>query len=96
MTVYNQILDEIKHQLETYLSQNPEVLACQCQQCRNDIVALAANRLPSKYTASREGRLLTGVELQSKQAQLDVFKAIVEATKQVNNSPRHPGRKVMP
>ncbi|NMB24537.1 MAG: late competence development ComFB family protein [Firmicutes bacterium] len=97
MIVHNCVLDEINRQLQTYLAQEPEALACPCQQCRNDIIALAANRLPARYTASTEGRLLAGFELQSKQVQLDVFKVIIQATRQVNSAPRHdPHRQITP
>lgn len=97
MTVHNCVLDEINRQLQMYLAQEPEALACSCQQCLNDIIALAANRLPARYTTSIEGRLLAGFELQSKQVQLDVFKVVVQATQQVNKAPRHDlRRKVTP
>ena len=94
MVIHNSVIDEIQRQLENYLAQEPNALTCKCQQCMNDVVALAANRLPARYTASEEGRLLAGFELQNKQAQLDIFKAILEATRKVNSSPRHSERKI--
>lgn len=97
MSVHNCVLEEVQRQLQIHLAQEPGALICPCLQCQNDVVALAATRLPARYTASTQGRLLAGFELQSKQIQLDIFKAIIQAIKQVNNAPRHdPGRLVMP
>ncbi|NLA58270.1 MAG: late competence development ComFB family protein, partial [Firmicutes bacterium] len=77
MPVLNSVLEEVKYQVDRYLANNKDALACSCQQCRDDVIALVASQLPSRYTTSPTGRALIGLELQSKQAQLDIFRAIL-------------------
>jgi competence protein ComFB len=89
MSIRNSILDEVQYQVTNYLARYPGALACPCQQCQNDVIALAASRLPARYSTSSQGRFLVGVELQSKQLQLDILQAILLAIKRVNHSPRH-------
>ena len=95
MPVHNSVLEEVQYQVDKYLAHHKDALACSCQQCRDDVIALAASQLPSRYTTSPTGRAIIGVELQSKQAQLDIFQAILTAIANVNQSPRHdPNRAV--
>ncbi|NMB45870.1 MAG: late competence development ComFB family protein [Firmicutes bacterium] len=89
MPIRNSILDEVQYQVSRYLSQHGEALACSCQRCQDDVVALAASQLPTRYSTSFQGHFLIGVELQSKQVQLDILQAILTAIETVNRSPRH-------
>ena len=95
MPVHNSVLEEVQYQVDKYLANNKDALACSCQQCRDDVIALAASQLPSRYTTSPTGRALIGVELQSKQVQLDIFQAILTAIAKVNQSPRHNPNRVV-
>ncbi|MGI6567077.1 MAG: late competence development ComFB family protein [Firmicutes bacterium] len=89
MPVHNSVLEEVQYQVNKYLATHPDALSCTCQRCRDDVVALAASRLPTRYTTTFTGRALIGFELQSKQAQLDILQAILAAIDRVNESPRH-------
>lgn len=96
MPVRNAILDEVEYQVQRYLAQHEEALQCSCQRCRADVVALTASKLPTRYSTSFQGRFLIGVELQSKQVQLDILQAMLSAIERVNRSPRHdPNRGVV-
>ncbi len=95
MPVHNSVLEEVQYQVERYLANHRDALACSCRQCRDDVVALAASQLPSRYTAYSTGRALIGVELQSKQVQLDIFQAILAAIEKVNQSPRHDPKRIV-
>ncbi|NMB12440.1 MAG: late competence development ComFB family protein [Firmicutes bacterium] len=95
MLIRNSILDEVRYQVKSYLARHPKALDCTCSQCQNDVIALAASKLPARYCTSSQGRILIGVELQAKQLQLDILQAILLAIKTVNHSPRHdPNRAV--
>ncbi|NLJ25865.1 MAG: late competence development ComFB family protein [Firmicutes bacterium] len=96
MPVHNSVLDEVQYQVKCYLARHGAALDCACQRCQEDVVALAASQLPTRYSTSPKGRVLIGVELQSKQVQLDILQAILSAIETVNQSPRHdPSRRIV-
>lgn len=67
---------------------------CDCQQCRDDVIVFALNRLPPRYVAARHGEVIAGVELQQDQGRADVSVALIEAFRRVASAPRpgHPAR----
>lgn len=88
--LHNPVIDEVLEQIEEYARLYPNEIKCLCPQCKSDIAALALKQLPPKYATTERGEYLVRVELQSRQAQLDIFRAIREAVKQVQKNPHHP------
>lgn len=87
--LHQPLIDEVVHQLKLYIISHPDVIPCTCEQCLLDITALALKQLPAKYATTERGECLIRVELQSRQAQLDIFRSIQDAIELVKNNPRH-------
>ena len=62
---------------------------CLCEQCRNDISALALNRLPPQYVVIRAGGAIRKADTMRIQHLTDVRTALIQAAEIVKNSPRH-------
>lgn len=87
--LHQPIVEEVLHQLQEYVRSYPNIVPCTCEQCLLDIAALALKQLPHKYATTSRGECLIRVELQSRQAQLDIFRAIQDSIAQVKRNPRH-------
>lgn len=64
-------------------------LACTCEKCKLDIMAITLNKLKPKYVSSDEGEVLIKVLYSDIQLQYDVIKEITLATMVVENNPKH-------
>jgi len=62
---------------------------CTCEQCINDIKAIALNDLKPRYVATETGSVLSKANTFTVQSDTDVTKALVEAIEKVNRLPRH-------
>lgn len=71
--------EEYKDQLE----------GCKCEQCRNDVICLALNRLTPRYVVSTKGYLFSKLQSLEPQYSVDVIKAISEASQIVGSRPNH-------
>ncbi|NLN16370.1 MAG: late competence development ComFB family protein [Firmicutes bacterium] len=74
-------------EVDKFLSRHGEI--CACEQCRKDIIALALQNLPPRYSTTKKGEVWINVELQSPQLKMDVLKAILRAADRVTQYPRH-------
>ncbi|NLJ85141.1 MAG: late competence development ComFB family protein [Firmicutes bacterium] len=95
MSLENHIVKEIRYQLNRHLATHADAMTCQCSQCKEDVVALAANHLPPRYATSPRGRILVALELQNKQLQLDILKGLLKAIDQVNRRPQHDPNRII-
>jgi competence protein ComFB len=87
MELHNYMEDIIENVLSTILEQKQDI--CKCEKCKLDVVALALNKLPSKYVVTDKGRVytkLTELELQFK---ADVVKEVTKAINIVKSKPQH-------
>ena len=78
-----------EHAQEAYLalrSHFPEF--CGCEVCRADVLVFALNRLPARYVASEEGRVITELNLDKQQNRAGIDVALMEAFRKVMASPR--------
>lgn len=57
---------------------------CKCQQCKEDIVALALNQLQPKYFTSIEGSAYIKLNAMDSQYKVDVLKALTAAVEKVS------------
>jgi competence protein ComFB len=64
-------------------------LACDCEQCIDDIMAIALNRLPSKYVSTDQGTLYAKAQYFDTQLQSDVIRELALASNIVSQKPRH-------
>ena len=63
--------------------------ACQCEQCRADIMALTLNNLQPKYIVSVSGEVYSRYGALNAQFQADVITTILSAIAVINKKPRH-------
>ncbi|MBU5677579.1 late competence development ComFB family protein [Alkaliphilus sp. MSJ-5] len=62
---------------------------CVCEQCTNDIKAIALNNLKPRYIATEKGSVLSKANMFTVQSEIDVTKVLVEAMEKVNKLPKH-------
>lgn len=63
--------------------------ACDCTQCRDDILAIALNRLPSRYVSTDRGISYVKAEFFSQQVYLDIIRELTIAAEMVGSRPNH-------
>ncbi len=73
----------VLEKLESVLSR---FKCCKCDRCKKDIVALALNKLPSKYKVLREGNPVPDLDPQTN---VQVVTALIQAVLAVRDHPRH-------
>ncbi|MCF8566266.1 late competence development ComFB family protein [Alicyclobacillus tolerans] len=64
-------------------------LECSCQQCKDDILAIALNRLPPRYVVTEQGGAYVKAQYLERQLQLDIVRELEMASEQVAKHPRH-------
>lgn len=87
MSVYNVMEQLVSSKLEERLAKTD---CCKCEKCIDDMMAIALNRLPSKYVSTPRGELFSRVGSSlEKQSTLDIEFAVVSAIEFVSNHPHH-------
>jgi competence protein ComFB len=79
-----EVFDEVLNELR---KQNPEI--CSCERCREDVMAVALNRLPPKYIASDKGEIFTKVSFSRVGGKAEVIAALLHGFELVGKHPRH-------
>ncbi len=77
----------VDHLLPSMLKVFPNV--CQCEQCLNDIRAIALNHLKPQYVVTDQGEVYTRINEMNIQFETDVMKALIDAIAIVSKNPRH-------
>ncbi len=62
---------------------------CACDECLEDVCAIALNRLPSKYVSSRGGEVFSQFSINTTQGGAELTTALIMAAKKVSDNPRH-------
>ncbi|MFC5529243.1 late competence development ComFB family protein [Cohnella yongneupensis] len=65
------------------------ILTCACEKCQIDIVLLALNHLPPRYTSSQAGEAYIKATYQEPQLQSDVLRELAKAVKVIEERPNH-------
>lgn len=65
------------------------LLSCACDKCRLDIVLLALNHLPPRYTSTRAGEAYIKALYQDPQLQSDILRELAKAVKVIEERPHH-------
>jgi len=79
-----ELIDEV---LKEYAQNNPHT--CNCERCKNDIMALALNNLPPKYVVTDHGNILTKAIYDQVGGKAQVVAALTAAIQKVQKNPRH-------
>lgn len=64
---------------------------CNCTKCRNDILAIVLNSIPSKYVSTKQGELYSRINLSDIQNDIHLAAIITSAVMYVKDHPRHEG-----
>lgn len=62
---------------------------CKCEKCRNDIMAITLNNMPSKYVVTKQGELYSRINASELQSNINISTIITNAVMFVKDHPRH-------
>jgi len=62
---------------------------CECARCVSDVMAIALNNVPSKYTVTAKGALISKITSYKNQYRTDVLASLTQACSVVNKIPKH-------
>ncbi|KAA0966803.1 hypothetical protein FQ087_11440 [Sporosarcina sp. ANT_H38] len=87
MTLYNVMEEVVRDVLIQYKDQMQ--LACKCERCLNDIMAIALNELPPRYIVDREyGPYVRASHVADHQGATNITLIVTKAAAVVSKSPR--------
>ncbi|MBD0378913.1 late competence development ComFB family protein [Paenibacillus sedimenti] len=92
MGLYNAVETIVSNMYEEF--QKSYELKCECEQCKEDILALVLNRIPPKYTSSDKGQLFIKSLYLNPQLQSDVMSELMRAALIVEHNQNHASDKV--
>jgi len=87
MKVHNYMENAVDKLIDKVLDQYQNI--CKCEICRNDIKAIALNKLKPHYVSTPKGDLYTKVDEMYIQFEADVIRVLVDAIEIVGKNPRH-------
>lgn len=82
--IVNQLFDSV---FESQAKVNPDL--CNCPRCREDVMAIALNRLKPRYVARDEGEIYTKVSYDQVGGKAEVVAALMHGFGLVSRNPRH-------
>jgi competence protein ComFB len=80
-------METIVHERMDHLLDNFD--CCKCDICKDDMLALALNNLPSKYVTTQTGALLGRTETLNQSAMQSLDIHIIQAINKVAKQPNH-------
>lgn len=87
---YVNVMEEVVSTLVNILMMSPDYQTfCHCQKCRNDIIAISLNTLPSHYVTSEQGRKMIFEQLNTQENRAWINKRIISAIHLVGKYPKH-------
>ena len=86
MELHNYMEDVVLNNLNLLLEKED---MCKCEKCKLDIMALALNKLPSKYVVTQRGRIYTKLAEIELQFKADVVRELTKAIEVVKKKPQH-------
>lgn len=63
-------------------------MPCKCEQCKNDVFALALNLIPPRYVSKANGYAYVKAQYFDKQMHANILVKIGEATRKVSEQPQ--------
>jgi|Deesub1362A_J573_1020465.scaffolds.fasta_scaffold00347_32 competence protein ComFB len=79
-----EVFEEVLAQLR---KQNPNI--CDCERCREDVMAVALNRLPPKYIVTDKGEILTKVSFSRVGGKAEIIASLIHGFELVGKHLRH-------
>ncbi|MCM3124720.1 late competence development ComFB family protein [Mesobacillus sp. AQ2] len=87
---YINVMEEVVSTLVNVLMMSPDYQTfCNCQKCRNDIIAISLNTLPSHYVTTEDGRKMVYEQLNTQENRAWINKRIISAIHLVGKYPKH-------
>ncbi|WP_257985113.1 late competence development ComFB family protein [Bacillus sp. T33-2] len=87
---YMNVMEEVVSTLVNILMTSPDYQTfCSCQKCRNDIIAISLNTLPSHYVTTDDGRKMVFEQLNTQENRVWINKRIISAIHLVGKYPKH-------
>ncbi|WP_226645445.1 late competence development ComFB family protein [Mesobacillus subterraneus] len=87
---YINVMEEVVSTLVNVLMMSPDYQTfCNCQKCRNDIIAISLNTLPSHYVTTEDGRKMVYEQLNTQENRSWINKRIISAIHLVGKYPKH-------
>lgn len=87
MKPYNVMEEIVKDTLEEFKSSLG--LACTCEKCLMDIMALTLNQIPPQYVVNHRGNVYIKAKYMDDQNQANILCALTKAAEIVKNNIRH-------
>lgn len=87
MALKNNMETFVEERLERVMKKYPD--CCRCDQCKQDIMILALNHLPGKYTSTRKGELYVRLDAYESENDMLIIQEIAKAIEVVLKNPRH-------
>lgn len=84
--IQNLVEERVVGMYDTLRPQFPDF--CGCEVCRGDVLVYALNRLPARYVATNEGKVMTELNLDSGQSRVNMEVMIMEGFRRVTMAPR--------
>ncbi|HYF40583.1 MAG TPA: late competence development ComFB family protein [Gemmatimonadales bacterium] len=84
--IKNLVEDHVTSAYETLRPHFPAF--CGCDLCREDVLTFALNRIPPRYVSSREGSVVTEVNLEKEQSRAAIDVVVMEAMRKISVAPR--------
>ncbi|MDA8096974.1 MAG: competence protein ComFB [Desulforudis sp.] len=82
--VVSEVFDSV---LREVMKQDPDL--CNCQRCREDVMAIALNRLTPRYVARGLGEIYTKASFDQVGGKAQIIAALMHGFKVVGQNPRH-------
>lgn len=87
---YVNVMEEVVSTLVNVLMMSPDYQTfCNCAKCRNDIIAISLNTLPSHYVTTEDGRKMVFEQLNTQENRAWINKRIISAIHLVGKYPKH-------
>lgn len=77
----------VREKLDKLLADFPEI--CQCEKCKDDMLAVILNQLPAQYVSTRKGELFKRIQASGMQNGVDIDIISLRAIQLVSASPQH-------
>ncbi|HEV8612067.1 MAG TPA: late competence development ComFB family protein [Gemmatimonadales bacterium] len=89
--IHNKVEEHAQESYQALRQHFPDF--CGCEICQADVLVYALNRLPARYVASEEGRVITELALEKQQNRVSIEVALMEGFRKVMASPRCKGKR---
>ena len=84
--IHNRVEEHVQEAFTALRGHFPDF--CGCETCHADVLVYALNRLPARYVASREGTVITELNLDKQQSRANIDVTVMAGFRKVMESPR--------